>query len=77
MYESPIEVILKQIRFEYENDIIKAVHETGVLVNKEELVKALQYDRDQYRKGYEDGIRDARNEYKADTDFPKDYSYGY
>lgn len=61
MYESPIEVISNQLRFEYENNIMKAVLGYGINVNKEELIKALKYDRDQYKKGYEDGRRDALN----------------
>ena len=29
--------------------------DVGVYVDKEELIKALKYDREQYQKGYEDG----------------------
>ena len=55
MYKSPIEIIQGQIRMEQENNIMKAVIEQGIIVDKAELLRALQYDRDQYRKGYEDG----------------------
>ena len=54
-YESPIEVFMKQMRMEQEDNIYKAVQEYGVSVDKDELVKALQYDRDQYDKGYING----------------------
>lgn len=75
MYESPIEVITNKLQLEYENNIMKVIQGYAINVNKEELIKALKYDRDQYRKGYEDGMRDALN--KTETDFTKDYSYGY
>lgn len=54
MYESPVTVIQDQLRFELENDVFKAVQRVGVDVNKEDLVKALKYDREQYAKGYSD-----------------------
>ena len=34
-----------------------SILKVGVNVNKEELIKALQYDRGQYNKGYEDGFK--------------------
>ena len=43
---------------EDEKMIMKAIREVGVNVDKEELIKALQYDRNQYTKGYEDGKND-------------------
>lgn len=55
MYESPIEIFTTELHTAYEDGIMKAVQNVGFNVNKEELIKALQYDRDQYRKGYEDG----------------------
>lgn len=57
-YESPIKIVIGQMRVEQENNTFKAVQECGVDVNKEELEKALRYDRDQYRKGYADGYDD-------------------
>lgn len=54
-YEPPIEIIATQWRTECENGALKAVREYFPLVNKDELIKALQYDRDQYDKGYVDG----------------------
>ena len=56
MYESPIEVYYKEFRTKVENDIVKAIQEYGISVNKEELIEALQYDRGQYEKGYRDGL---------------------
>lgn len=46
--------------------IMKAVREVGVIVDKEELLKALQYDRLQYRKGYADALNRIRDEITHD-----------
>ena len=60
MYESPINLIEKQMAFDIdkaiEGEVWKVTKEIGIDVNKEELIKALQYDRDQYEKGYKDAI---------------------
>lgn len=62
MYESPIELIVKdtyqKILEQREENIFKAIFETGVKVDKEELLKALKYDREQYNKGYMDGAKE-------------------
>ena len=63
MYEYPIKVTYGQanttIADEIDDHILYRVNlEIGVDINKEELIKALQYDRDQYTKGYEDGKRE-------------------
>lgn len=62
MYESPIEVIIEKMQTKFENGVFEAVQKQGIFVDKEELVKALQYDREQYDKGYADGLRE-RNEW--------------
>ena len=59
MYESPIETIQTEIQTQFEDDCIKAIQSYGFMVNKEELVKALNYDRKQYEKGYLDGYAKA------------------
>ena len=61
MYESPINQILGELQTTYENNCIKAVQSYGFDVNKEELLKALQYDRNQYEKGYSDAIQEFVN----------------
>lgn len=53
-YQSPIEVFQTQIKSQIDGEIYKAVMKVGINVNKDELLKALQYDRDQYQKGYID-----------------------
>ena len=61
MYESPIEKIIGQIQTQMvkndeENMMVQVQQSVGYAVNKEELLKALQYDREQYRKGYSDAM---------------------
>ena len=53
-YQSPIEVFQTQMQSQIEGEIYKAVMKIGVNVDKDELLKALRYDRDQYQKGYTD-----------------------
>ena len=59
-YKSPIEVVVdemhSQMVCDYENGIMKAIQRYNINVDKEELIKALQYDRQQYEKGYQDGL---------------------
>jgi hypothetical protein len=63
MYKSPIELLVEDIQYQIEKQqdekIYKAVLHYVPNVDKEELIRALQYDRGQYQKGYEDGKRDA------------------
>lgn len=55
MYESPIKVLQSQWEMQMEGEIMKAVIKQGILVDKEELLAALKYDRDQYDKGFAAG----------------------
>ena len=57
MYTSPIEAVSNNMRIEYEDSIMKAIQDACVEVNKQELIRALQYDRDQYEKGFADSLR--------------------
>lgn len=60
MYENPIGIItskiVDEIRNKQEEMVYSAIVNTGISVNKEELIKALKYDRNQYEKGYQDGL---------------------
>ena len=67
MYESPIKIIESTIDSIYK-DIVKKKDDAifaeiqssfGVDLDRGELIRALQYDRFQYDKGYADGKRDA------------------
>lgn len=58
MYESPIDRIYEEIQTKIieheENQILQAVQNCGITVDKEELTRALMHDRQQYEKGYAD-----------------------
>ena len=49
----------KYLAGEVDNLVLQSCVKVGCHVDKDELEKALRYDRDQYVKGYEDGKRDA------------------
>lgn len=58
-YKSPIEIAIGQFRLEQEKriegEVFKAIQDYGINIDKDELIRALRYDREQYDKGYEDG----------------------
>lgn len=63
MYESPITQIIadisSQVRETQDGRLIYEVQQAiGYEIDKEELIKALNYDREQYQKGYKDGCKD-------------------
>ena len=56
MYESPIKIYeLSEELIKSKDNFIYATVKMHVDVDKDELIKALQYDRGQYDKGYHDG----------------------
>jgi Protein of unknown function (DUF551). len=67
MYESPITAMISDIttemQQEQDREIMNAILSVGISVDKDELVKALSYDRQQYGKGYAEGYAAAQ----ADT----------
>ena len=56
MYNSPIEMFItdvhNQILKQQDENIYKAVMSTGINVDKDELLRALRYDRQQYEQGF-------------------------
>ena len=62
VYDSPVKIIQKEIATQLDDKIMKCIQEYGIDVNKEELIKALNYDRDQFeagnKVGYIQGITD-------------------
>jgi hypothetical protein len=54
-YQSPIQQYVSDMSMQIDNDVCTAVQKVGIYVDKEELIKALRYDRQQYDKGYADG----------------------
>lgn len=69
-YKSPLEAkeifpcdIVKEISEFVDNKIhAEIVHKYGIFVDKEELTKALKYDRNQYKQGWIDGYKTAMGE---------------
>ena len=81
MYVSPISMYIQQVAQDMcdqqEKDVLQAVMEYGVEVDREELIKALEYDREQYKKGYADGRADAQKWISVEERLPEvDARYG-
>lgn len=57
-WESPIDVIYEDVATQFEGEVLKAVQRCEIKVDKEELIKALAYDRKQYEQGYGNGYAD-------------------
>lgn len=61
-YESPIEIWTNDFMTNLENDIekkvMKCIWKYDIKVDKNELIKALNYDRQQFEKGYDAGYQD-------------------
>lgn len=58
-YECPVQLIQRAVNKDVENMLMKSIHSVGVTVDKDELVRALNYDRDSYAKGYKEGYNKA------------------
>jgi hypothetical protein len=76
MYESPVEAIATEMQMQiinqHENAIYQAVQKYDITVDKKELMRALQYDRQQYEKGYKDAVNDIVNMLE---ELSKEYPY--
>jgi hypothetical protein len=59
MYRSPIEIIYGELKNEMDGNILRVVQDHGFHVDRIELLRALKYDRDQYYKGFRDGVDSA------------------
>lgn len=68
MYISPIQSYVNDIKFNYDGEVLKAVQSVGINVDKIELLKALEYDRGQYEKGYKDGYKAKEFDRQGDCD---------
>lgn len=72
-YQSPIELIMDDLEAKMEGDCLLAVQRYGFDINKEELIKALNYDRNQFAMGYEHAKREYQQEwFSADVQLPED-----
>ena len=61
MYQSPITLfktdpMIETLKNETDELVLRAVAHADVQVDRDELIKALQYDRGQYEKGFSDGV---------------------
>lgn len=80
MYESPITMYMsdinKEIQKQTEEESMIVINQTiGFDVDKEELLKALQYDREQYEKGYRDCKNDILDKVKQAREEMHDLDY--
>lgn len=70
-YEPPIQLFVREIatkiQEQQEDKVMEVVHSYNINVDKEELIKALQYDRNQYIKGYTDAVKQMEGYRKAVT----------
>ena len=70
--ENTADVIAKAMKEQVEDNVMKCVQHYVIDCDKERLIKALEYDSDQYDKGFRDGVKTARDighwEYDADYD---------
>lgn len=73
MYESPIKLMESELEMQLLGEIMRAVQRVGVDVDEEELLKALKYDRDQYKCGYDDGYIKAIDEFYSEVLNFEDY----
>lgn len=59
MYESPLSLIIDNMATEiaeaFDKEVLTAFKRCHIDIDKDELIKALAYDRGQYEKGYADG----------------------
>lgn len=70
-YKPPIlvkvEQAVKAFNLQVENEVYKVVRNYEINVDKDELIKALRYDRNQYEKGFADGSRLEISKIKAEV----------
>lgn len=59
MYKSPIKVFQSNLEMQFEGEILKAVQRADIAVDRDELIRALRYDREQYQKGFNDARKNA------------------
>lgn len=82
MYNSPIaifsvaEEIVNQITEEKNRIIMESINKVGIDINKEELIRALSYDRNQYNKGYADGCEEEHKKLKEAIEKVKNTAKG-
>ena len=57
MYDEIITIHQQELQTQQDNELIlQCSRAVGFEINKDELITAISYDRDQYNKGYKDGL---------------------
>lgn len=57
-YSPPVSLNLNDLQYDIGDAVVRAIAKAGIQVNQEELLKALKYDRGQYKAGYDAGFAD-------------------
>ena len=57
-YAPPVSLNLNDFQYDIGDAVVRAIAKAGIQVNQEELLKALKYDRGQYKAGYDAGFAD-------------------
>lgn len=57
-YAPPVSFNPNDFQYEIGDAVVRAIAKFGIQVNQEELLKALKYDRGQYKAGYDAGFAD-------------------
>ena len=74
-YKSPIEIFINDVNYSMEQTVLEAVSKCGIKVNKDELVKALAYDRQQYEEGYRNAMKQMPKWIPVSERLPEKYQY--
>lgn len=56
-WESPIDIVYDDITEKIEAGVFEVLQKVNISVDRDELIRALDYDRGQYEKGYADGVK--------------------
>ena len=57
-YAPPVSLNLNDFQYDIGDSVVRYIAKMGIQVNQEELLRALKYDREQYKAGYEAGFAD-------------------
>lgn len=58
MYEPPVKITCSPMDAKIAGEVLEFLTRVDIDINEEELIKAIKYDRQQYEKGYRDGIKE-------------------
>jgi len=56
-YETIVDTFAKAVSDDFDNAVFMAISKADIKVDKDELIRALNYDRDSYSTGYDNGFR--------------------